>query len=349
MKRIGFACHYHVLNSGDNWNGLESFNKPFVMRSTTRKYITSFKDVEDAMMYLHGCVVHNLNAIEYLVRMVGSLPDGQKMLRLSSEVLPLYTAPDFAIVKYYQSKTCRIMLAKKFAKIGDTIRRLGVKISFHPDQFVALGSDKDYVIKNSLEYIEYHAFMIRSMGFAKTFTDVKCNIHLSGKAGVPQFIKSFNQLSPEARRVLTVENSEFGSGTLDACLKLKNHLPIVLDIHHHLIASGGEYIKRKDRRVDLILDSWVKCGDTRPTMHFSWIKENACYGLDTDKLPKLSTLKLKHTDMLLRQHALMFYNTAARDWALSYLESFDIMCEAKAKNIASTELYNYAVSNGMMT
>lgn len=347
MKRIGFACHYYVLNSGNNWQGHESFDKPFVMRATTRDYINKLPPV-DALHYLHGCVLHNLNAIKYLVTRVGSLPEGQRMLRLSSEVLPLYTAPDPVPQEYYKLREIRIILAKRFAELGKLIRELDVKVSFHPDQWVVLGSDKDYVVENSLSYIEYHAYMIRSMGFAKKFTDVKCNIHLSGKAGVRQFIKSFNMLSPEARKVLTVENSEFGSGKLEDCLLLKNHLPIVLDIHHHLIASGGEYIKRKDERVNRVLDSWVKC-DVRPTMHFSWIRESGCLGLDNTRLPKLSYLKSKHTDTLLRQHAMTFYNIAARDWALTFLDDFDIMCEAKAKNIASTELYLYAKDKGLIT
>lgn len=347
MKRIGFACHYCVLNSGDDWTGFESFNKPFVMRATTRQYIRSLTPV-DALYYLHGCVMHNLNAVKYLVTKVGSMPDGQKMLRLSSDILPLFTAPEEVVQEYYAMKEIRFILAKRFRELGKLIRKLDVKISFHPDQWTVLGSDKDYVIDNSLAYIEYHAYMIKMMGFAKKFTDVKCNIHLSGKGGASQFIKSFNKLSPEARKILTVENSEFGSGKLEDCLMLRNHLPIVLDIHHHLIASNGEYIKKDDERVKRVQDSWVKT-DVRPTMHFSWIKENACYGLDVNRLPKLSYLQKKHTDTLLRQHAMTFYNIAARDWALTYLDDFDIMCEAKSKNIASTELYLYAKDRGLIT
>ncbi len=347
MKRIGFACHYYVLNAGRNWKGFEAFDKPFVMRSTTRQYINKLPTV-DALHYLHGCVFHNLNAIHYLVSKVGSLPDGQRMLRLSSGVLPLYTAPDPVVREYYGLLDVRVMLATKFEALGKLIRKLDVKISFHPDQWTVLGSDKDYVVDNSLAYIEYHAYMIRSMGFAEKFADVKCNIHLSGKGGASQFVKSFNRLSPEARRVLTVENSEFGQGNLEECLKLKNHLPIVLDIHHHLIASNGEYIKPKDERVLRVQDSWVKT-EVRPTMHFSWIKENACYGMDVNRLPKLAYLQSKHTDTLLRQHSTYFYNLAARDWALSFLPNFDIMCEVKAKSLASTELYEYAISKGMMT
>jgi hypothetical protein len=46
----------------------------------------------------------------------------------------------------------------------------------------------------------------------------------------------------------------------------------------------------------------------------------------------------------LRAHSNFYWNTAVNQWALSFRDSFDIMCESKAKNLASFALYEEAKS-----
>ena len=41
----------------------------------------------------------------------------------------------------------------------------------------------------------------------------------------------------------------------------------------------------------------------------------------------------------LRAHSDYYPNEKANDWALSFWQDFDIQCEAKAKNLASEQLY----------
>jgi len=41
----------------------------------------------------------------------------------------------------------------------------------------------------------------------------------------------------------------------------------------------------------------------------------------------------------LRAHSDFFWNTETNEWALSFLDNFDIMCESKGKNLASRALY----------
>jgi UV DNA damage endonuclease len=44
----------------------------------------------------------------------------------------------------------------------------------------------------------------------------------------------------------------------------------------------------------------------------------------------------------LRAHSDFYWNQECNDWALSFLDSFDIMCESKGKNLASFALYDRA-------
>ena len=41
----------------------------------------------------------------------------------------------------------------------------------------------------------------------------------------------------------------------------------------------------------------------------------------------------------LRAHSDFYWNTATNDWALSFLDAWDIQCESKGKNLASHALY----------
>ena len=43
----------------------------------------------------------------------------------------------------------------------------------------------------------------------------------------------------------------------------------------------------------------------------------------------------------LRAHSDFYPNQLVNDWALSFLPYADIMCESKAKNLASIDLYKY--------
>jgi hypothetical protein len=46
----------------------------------------------------------------------------------------------------------------------------------------------------------------------------------------------------------------------------------------------------------------------------------------------------------MRAHSNFYWNTPVNDWALSHAEWADMMCESKAKNLASFALYEYAKS-----
>ena len=44
----------------------------------------------------------------------------------------------------------------------------------------------------------------------------------------------------------------------------------------------------------------------------------------------------------MRAHSNFYWNKEVNDWALSFRDNFDIMCESKAKNLASFALYEYS-------
>ncbi len=44
----------------------------------------------------------------------------------------------------------------------------------------------------------------------------------------------------------------------------------------------------------------------------------------------------------MRAHSDFYWNKEANDWALSFSDNFDIMCESKGKNLASFALHEYS-------
>jgi UV DNA damage repair endonuclease len=228
--------------------------------------------------------------------------------------------------------------------VGDVARSRGVRLSFHPGQFTVLASDNPLIVDRSIEEFEYHADMIRWMGYGKTFQDFKCNVHIAGRRGPDGVLDAYKRLSPEARNIITIENEENAWG-LDDCLALSHTVPIVLDIHHHWCREG-EYIQRDDRRAKQVEASWR---GLRPVCHYSVSREDYLVGHSVDRTPNYSELlESGHKKSKLRAHSDFYWNTATNDWALSFLDGFDIMCESKGKNLASFALHARAVETGIL-
>ena len=172
----------------------------------------------------------------------------------------------------------------------------------------------------------------RWLGYGRKFQDFKINVHISGRQG-PEGIKAvLPRLSQEAKNCITIENEENAWG-LDSCLELEKHVALVLDIHHHWCHSGGEYIEVNDDRVKRIIDSWR---GVRPAMHYSVSREDYITGHRTDVRPDFQNLLTQgYKKAKLRAHSDYMWNTAVNEWAGTFRKDFDIMVEAKCKNLAS--------------
>jgi UV DNA damage repair endonuclease len=335
MKRIGFACKW--IDHADQVNGIKKDDdaKQYNTGTTTISWLNrQSKDV--AVEKLWSLMKQNIEATRKLVERVGKLDASLRMVRISSDILPAYTEPTWSW--FWRDADVVSYAEKHFMEIGECARSSNVRLSFHPGQFTVLASINDGIVNRSIEEFEYHADMARYMGYGKTFQDLKINVHISGKRGPEGIRAAYTRLTPEARNCITIENEENSWG-LDDCLTISDVVPIVLDIHHHWIREG-EYILPSDDRVRRVVDSWR---GVRPTMHYSVSRED--YLVDHDGLvaPVHSQLLLDgYKKQKLRAHSDFYWNTATNEWALSFLDTHDIMCESKGKNLASFALYEQA-------
>ena len=341
-KRIGFACKYLHYKQNQPKKLLEELQRPLTERSTTVAWLNrQSKDVAEERMW--DIMVHNAAAAKRLVEYVGSLPPELRMVRLGSNQLPCYTQRDWSY--YWQRPDVIAFCEREYAKVGEAARALDVRLSMHPGQFCVLASDNDEIVKRSIEEFEYHATLIRWMGYGKSFQDFKCNVHISGRKGPAGIRDTLKRLSPEARNTITIENDENKWG-LEHSLELADDLALVLDIHHHWCNTRGEYIEPNDDRIKRIIDSWR---GVRPAMHYSVSREDLLSSHSATQKPDFAALEEQGFKKgKLRAHSDYCWNSAVNEWALSHWEWADIMVEAKMKNLASGQLYSMTEESKQM-
>ncbi len=320
--KFGFACKY--LDS--------QAKQPFPFKATTRTRFLSLPDDARAAL-LFELAQHNLQNLIVTLEHIAQHPDALRMMRIGSDLLPLYTVPEATQLYGAFLKDLKPL----FTRCGELARAHNIRLSFHPGQYSVLASDNPGVVDRAIEDVEYHATCAVLMGFGKQFQDFKINIHMNGKKGIEGFRAAFQRLSPEARNMLTVENDEI-SCSIDDVLQARDLCPVVLDIHHHWVKEN-HYIQADDARMDLIIESWR---GVRPVLHYSIAQEGIIPEQGFPDQQELSVSKAK-----LRAHADYYFNQDLNDWALTF-NQFDIMCEVKMKNLARDRLYFYALEKNLL-
>jgi UV DNA damage endonuclease len=258
VQRTGFACK--IQESHDV--AIKHLNTS----TTTIKWLSA-QPKHKSEQRLWDLTKQNVLALYHQIAHVGALPHHQRMFRITSDLLPAYTHSDW--LAFYFHADMITWLERNLGECGELARQLDVRLSFHPGQFCVLASENPGVVDNSIAEFEYHVDLARYMGYGKTFQDFKINVHIGGKRGPDGIKHAVRSLSREARNCLTIENAEYTWG-LEASLELVDTCALVLDIHHHWIATG-EYIEHTDPRIEQVKDSWR---GQRPVIHYSVSRED---------------------------------------------------------------------------
>ncbi len=184
--------------------------------------------------------------------------------RVNSQILPVKTHPELGYQLAALPEGAAIIEA--FQRCGARAAELGVRTSFHPDQYVVLSSPRAEVVDRSIEEIEYQSEVAEWIG-ADTV-----NIHGGGAYdsradALERFARSLARLSPRARARLTVENDDktyAPSELLPLCRR--EGVPLVYDVHHHRCCRDELSI---EEATELAIATW----DREPLFHLSSPKE----------------------------------------------------------------------------
>lgn len=230
---------------------------PIRFRTTTAA-VCSRLPKRQALEKLGGLCLENALALERAI--VYCAEHGIGAFRIGSGFFPLKTHPglkyDLDDVPQAEAITEACRRCRDLARLQD------VRLTFHPDQFVLLGSPRPDVTRASVAEIEYQAAVAEQVG-----ADV-INIHGGGgygdkAAALGRVQRALADLSERARRRLTFENDDrvfTPSDLLPLCHA--TGVPLVYDVHHHRCHPDGSSIAETTTAA---LATWTR----EPLFHLS--------------------------------------------------------------------------------
>ncbi len=165
-----------------------------------------------------------------------NLEHGFLFFRMSSELVP-FASHEINTYNWQQH------FQMTFRRLGDFIKKHGMRISMHPDQFVVLNSPDERIVRNSIAELVYQATVMDLMGLDST---AKLQIHAGGVYGdkpsaLKRFIQTYQTLPENVKARLVVENDDRLYSLRD-CLELnaETGIPILFDNFHHECLHHGE-------------------------------------------------------------------------------------------------------------
>jgi UV DNA damage endonuclease len=215
MLRLGLCCTF-------------ADNDAIHFRTSTVRYASTLP-ASKRTEFLHDLAEHNARTLAEAVRWCAE--HSIFAFRVVSGLLPLYTHP---VVGWRLTDSTRgAALRNQLAAVGVQARKLGVRLSFHPDQFVVLGSATESMVCAAIAELEYQAECAELLG-ADQLT-----IHGGGAVGgKPQALtrlrRGLERLSPRARTRIALENDD-RVYTVEDLLPLcrEEAVPLIYDVHHH--------------------------------------------------------------------------------------------------------------------
>ncbi|MBL9090883.1 MAG: UV DNA damage repair endonuclease UvsE [Planctomycetaceae bacterium] len=220
VPRLGLCCQFAA--------------EPIGFRLATATALLRLRP-EERLRKLADIALANGQALEQAVEYCARVGIG--CFRIISTLLPVKTHPDAGYC-VEQLPGADAIIAQ-FRKCGAAAARHGVRLVFHPDQFVVLNSPRPDVVEKSLADLAYHAELCQWLG-----ADV-INIHGGGaygdkSAAIESLRRAIDKLPDEIRRRLTLENDDkiyTPQDLLPVCRA--TGVPLVYDVHHHRCLPDG--------------------------------------------------------------------------------------------------------------
>jgi UV DNA damage endonuclease len=262
-----------------------------------------------------------------------------RFYRFSAGIAPYATHPDLPQF-HRQVEEC----ADDLAAFGALARELGMRLTTHPSQYIVLNSENRDTQVAAVRDVEMQAAIMDAMGLGP---ESVCILHIGGAAGgrdaaLERFEDGVAMLSDTARDRLIIENDDRTFSLEDALeVHRRTGLRIVWDIlHHHCHDPAGI----PDREaLELALATWP--ADQLPKIHYSTPKTAM------EERKRKVGRRVERTWVLpqLRAHADMIDPIAFEHFVTETAAGldFDVMLEAKAKDLALLRLREQLAARGV--
>ena len=225
---------------------------------------------------------------------------------------------------------------RELAALGARANRQGLRLSFHPSQYIVMNSPDRALRRQSVKDLAAQAEILDLMNLGPEAVLV---IHVGGIyddkcAALNRWVACYRDLPEPARRRLVLENDDIRFSAADVLhVHERTGVPLVFDIHHHQCLNPERLPWRP--MLHRFLRTWPQ--GVRPKVHFSSPRTQAREIIRTnrktgkkEKIVQPPTWTA-HADYV---HPFDFIRFVRET---SDLE-FDIMLEAKAKDLALQRL-----------
>lgn len=254
-----------------------------------------------------------------------------RMYRMSSDLAPYATHPDMP-----QFHAMVRDSATDLAVVGAKAKRLGIRLSFHPSQFVVLNSPDPDLVAKSVWDLSSQAEMLDLMDLGPEAVLV---IHVGGTygdraAGNARWVETWHRLPEPVRRRLVLEHDDLRFSASDTLwIHERTGVPLVFD-HQHFLCLNPDGLDMR-ATLERMLATWP--AGVRPKVHFSsprtefrTARRKDPQSRKTVEVP-LAPVWTGHADFCQPFEFIAFMRLAAG-------LRFDVMLEAKAKDLALIKL-----------
>jgi UV DNA damage endonuclease len=227
--RLGLCCQFA--------------DEPIKFRTTTATALLKLARTERLRRLAELCLA---NAEALLAALRYCAAHGIGAFRINSQILPLKTHPavGYELADLPEGANMR----RAFRACGAFARAQGLRLSFHPDQFVVLNSPNPVTLARSLKELDYQAEVAEWVG-ADTI-----NLHGGGAYGdktaaLRALVQNIERLPAPVRRRLTLENDDkvyTPRDLLPVCEATQ--APLVYDVHHHRCLADGLSVEEATER-----------------------------------------------------------------------------------------------------
>lgn len=281
---------------------------------------------------------HLSRSLEYLRAIVDYLDEQDiRMYRFSSSLAPYASHPDLPQF-HDQVQSCQAELSE----IGRIARERGIRLSSHPGQYTVLNSERPEVQDAARAEVEVQAALLDAMGLDAGVVVLHVGGAAGGvSAGLERFRRGFELLSPASQRRLVVENDDRSFG-LEDVLELNKQcgLRVVWDALHHRCHDPAGIPDEEALR--LALATWP--ADSTPKIHYS----SPRLDIQTRRTRRGRRIEERIILPPLRAHADLVDPIGFEHFLgdVAHGRDFDIMLEAKAKDLALLALRERMSSRG---
>ena len=317
--RFGFAVK--VIGHGGNLATIPA--KAGMPSNDARKWQTgphvrkSIEYVTEVFHYLHKADIH--------------------MYRMSSDFVPYLTHPDMPQFHNQLEEA-----EEELKELGALARQYDIRLSLHPSQYILLNALDEEVARKSITDLNAQAKLLDVMDCGPEAVVVT---HVGGVYGdrdesKARFVRRYKDLPEHTKCRLVLENDDVSFSATEVLeISAATGISVVFDNLHHFCFNPealpiAEALKRA-------LATWPEA--VTPKIHYSSPSTDFTQTVEKElgasgrerTVAKLHSPRLKaHADFINPLEFVLFWNAVGADT----LRPFDIMLEAKAKDVALLRL-----------